>query len=156
MRNGHNRISRVCLLLVMALWVVGGQAMAGSVKWEDLASNEKAVLKAFQGEWNALPDRKQNTLRRWAAKPEAERTRIRKRYQEWKQLSPPQQQKVARQLKRYQSMPAAQKARLKSWHAWVKKLPEDERRKLREAWPGMNDAERRVYMKQLQEKYGRS
>lgn len=156
MRDSRNRVSLTCILMVMALLLMSGKVMAGSVKWDDLNSNEKKVLKAFQGEWNGLPDKKQNTLRRWAAKPAAERARIRKRYQEWKQLSPAQQQKVSKQLKRYREMPAGQKARLKSWHAWVKKLPDDERKKLRAAWPGMSDTERRAYMKELQKKYGRS
>lgn len=155
MSNSSNKIRFICSLFMMAILFAGGKVMAGSVKWEDLNSNEKSVLKAFQGEWESFPDKTQGSLRRWAAKPATERTRIRKRFGEWKQLSPQQQKKVARQLKRYKEMSPAQKARIRQWHEWVKKLPEGERKKLRELWPGMGDAERRAYMKELQRKYGK-
>ena len=128
--------------------------MADPVKWEVLSSTEQSVLKAFQGEWNALPDKTQSSLRRWAAKPASERARIKQRFGAWKQLSSSQQQNVAKQLKRYRAMSAQQKARIKQWHDWVKKLPEAERKKLREKWSSMNDAERKAYMKALEEKYG--
>ncbi len=93
-------------------------------------------------------------LRRWAAKPAAERTRIKQRFGEWKQLSAPQQKKVAKQLKRYKAMSPEQKVRIKQWHEWVKKLPEEERNKLRASWSGMSDEQRRAYMKDLRKKYG--
>lgn len=156
-RNSNNvRSGLKAVLFMMAMLFTGGNAMAGSVKWEDLNGNERSVLKAFQKEWESFPDKKQKALRRWASIPATERARIRERFGEWKQLSPPQQKKVARQLARFKAMPPAQKARIKSWHEWVKKLPEDERKKLKQKWPGMTEAERKAYMRDLQKKYGRS
>lgn len=145
----------VALLTALTLLLASGSVMAGSVKWEALNNTEKSVLKSFQDEWESLPEKTQGSLRRWAAKPAAERAKIKQRYGDWKQLSQPQQQNVAKQLKRYRAMSAQQKARIKQWHEWVKKLPEAERKKLREQWSGMNDAERRAYMKELQGKYGK-
>ncbi|MEB4591466.1 DUF3106 domain-containing protein [Candidatus Thiothrix sp. Deng01] len=143
-------------LFTMVMLLIGGNAMAEPVRWNDLNSTEKSVLKAFQGEWEGFSEKKQNILRRWASKPESERARIKKRYAEWKQLSPQQQRKVAQQLKRFKTMSPSQKARVRAWHEWVQKLPEGERKKLRESWPTMTDAERRAYMKELQKKYGHS
>lgn len=149
--RSKNRYFRVLLILLM---LVSGGVMADPVKWEALSSTEQSVLKAFQGEWSTLPDKTQSSLRRWAAKPASERARIKQRFGAWKQLSSSQQQNVAKQLKRYRAMSAQQKARIKQWHEWVKKLPEAERKKLREKWSSMNDAERKTYMKALEEKYG--
>ncbi|QTR47526.1 DUF3106 domain-containing protein [Thiothrix litoralis] len=145
----------VALLTAWTLLLASGSVMAGSVKWEALSNTEQSVLKAFQGEWGSLPDKTQSALRRWAAKPAAERAKIKQRFGDWKRLSQSQQQNVVKQLKRYRAMSAEQKARIRQWHEWVKKLPEAERKKLREQWSGMNDAERRAYMKALQGKYGK-
>lgn len=145
----------IAVWVVLTLSLVSGNAMAGTVKWETLDSNEKSVLEAFQKEWESLPDKTQSSLRRWAAKPASERARIKQRFGEWQQLSATQQKTVAKQLKRYRAMSAEQKARIQQWHEWVKKLPDAERKKLREQWSSMNDAERRAYMKELQGKYGK-
>ncbi len=142
------------LLATLLLLLPSSPLMADTAKWEDLNSNEKSVLKDFQQEWETLSDKTQSSLRRWAAKPATERTRIKQRFSEWQQLSASQQKKVAKQLARYRAMSAEQKARIKQWHEWVKKLPEAERKKLREQWSTMNDAERRAYMKALQKQYG--
>ncbi|OQX02512.1 MAG: hypothetical protein BWK73_42425 [Thiothrix lacustris] len=142
------------LLATLLLLLPSSRVMAGTAKWEDLNSNEKAVLKDFQQGWETLPDKTQSSLRRWAAKPATERTRIKQRFSEWQQLSDPLQKKLAKQLARYRAMSSEQKARIKQWHEWVKKLPEAERNKLREEWHKMNDTERRSYMKVLQKQYG--
>jgi hypothetical protein len=145
----------IAVWAVLTLSLISGNAMAGTVKWEMLDSNEKSVLAAFQKEWESLPDKTQGSLRRWAAKPASERARIKQRFGEWQQLSAIQQKTVAKQLKRYRAMSVEQKARIRQWHEWVKKLPDAERKKLREQWSSMNDAERRAYMKELQGKYGK-
>ncbi len=54
MSNSRNNLCFICSLIMMALLLIGGEAMAGSVKWDDLSSNEKSVLGAFQGEWGCL------------------------------------------------------------------------------------------------------
>ncbi|MDQ5769839.1 DUF3106 domain-containing protein [Thiothrix subterranea] len=145
----------MALLTMMALLLAGGNAMAGSVTWESLSDNEKSVLKAFQSDWSSLSDKTQGNLKRWAAKPATERSRIKQRFGDWQQLSAAQQKKIAKQLKRYKAMSPAQKAKIKQWHEWVKKLPENERKQLREKWPSMTDVERRAYMKDLQQQYGK-
>ena len=159
MNNSSNKRRFVgflmALLTMIALLLAGGSVMAGAVTWESLSDGEKSVLKAFQGEWSSLSDKTQGNLKRWAAKPAAERSRIKQRYGDWQQLSEVQQKKIAKQLKRYKAMSPAQKAKIKQWHEWVKKLPEAERKKLREQWPNMTDAERRAYMKDLQQQYGK-
>lgn len=144
----------VCFVLGLALQMMGGQVMAGAVKWTELDSHEQAVLKPFGTAWDTFPEAKQNTLRRWAGKPEAERAKIKQRFVEWNKLSREQQRTVAKQLNHYKQMSAAQRARLKAWHQWVKRLPAAEQQKLRQLWPGMGNAERKNYMQDLQKKYG--
>lgn len=141
-------------LIGMAVLLFSGQVMAGTVKWSELNSNEKAVLKPFVGQWDKFSEKKQKSLRRWAAKSPAERARIRQRYADWNNLSSAQQQKVTKQLNRYKQMPAAKRARLQSWHQWVKSLPVAEQKKLKQLWPTMNDSQRKSYMRALQQKYG--
>jgi uncharacterized protein (DUF2336 family) len=144
-----------CFLLGLVMQMIGGQVMAGPVKWVELSSNEQAVLKPFSKDWDVFPEAKQKTLRRWAGKSSSERARIKQRYSEWNKLSPGQQQTVVRQLKRYKQMSASQRARIKAWHQWVKKLPDAEQQRLRQLWPKMGSAERKNYMQGLQTKYGR-
>jgi uncharacterized protein (DUF2336 family) len=143
-----------CFLLGLVMQMMGGRAMADSVRWADLGSNEQAVLKPFIKDWDVFPEAKQKTLRRWAGKPASERARIREHYAEWNKLNREQQQTVVRQLKHYKQMSAAQRARVKAWHQWVKKLPDSEQQKLRQLWPAMGSAARKNYMQDLQKKYG--
>lgn len=140
---------------IMLIAVSSGQAVAGSVKWSQLSGNERAVLAAFAGNWDAFPTSKQQTLRRWAAKSARERERIRSRYAAWKRLSPARQHKIEQQLQRYKRMPPDKRARLKAWRAWVKTLPVAEQRKLSQAWPRLSEAERKAYMQNLRRRYGR-
>jgi hypothetical protein len=152
--NRHFISFLLALLMPLTLLLVSESVMAGVLKWEALSSTEQSVLKAFQDEWESLPEKTQGSLRRWAAKPSAERAKIKQRFNDWSKLSEPQQKNIATQLKRYREMSVEQKVRIKLWHEWVKKLPEAERKKLREEWKNMNDVERKAYMKVLQEKYG--
>ncbi|WML90527.1 DUF3106 domain-containing protein [Thiothrix lacustris] len=152
--NRHFISFGLALLTALTLLLASESVMAGVLKWEALSSTEQSVLKAFQGEWESLPEKTQGSLRRWAAKPAAERVRIKQRFNDWSKLSEPQQKNLTKQLKRYRAMSVEQKVRIKQWHGWVKKLPETERKKLREEWKNMSDVERKAYMKVLQEKYG--
>lgn len=136
-----------CLLTSSVVW-------AGPIDWNNLNSNEQTVLKNFQGQWKDLSEVQQKTLQRWAAKSPADRGRIKQRYQDWAQLSPAKQQTVIRQLNRYRQMSVEQRARLKAWHQWLKKLPGAEREKIYHLWPSMSDTERRTYINDLQKKYG--
>ncbi|MBU0653712.1 MAG: DUF3106 domain-containing protein [Gammaproteobacteria bacterium] len=142
------------LFFGMAVLLSSGQILADPVKWSSLKSNEQAVLKPFAAQWDKFPESKQKVLRRWAAKSPAERALIRQRYGDWSKLSAERKQTVAKQLNRYKQMPDSQRKRLQAWHKWVKKLPVAEQQKLKKEWPGMNDAQRKAYMKALQQKYG--
>ncbi len=154
MKSWAGRFTSFLTGVVMLVTAASGQVMADTVRWSQLSAQEQAVLAGFAGQWDGFPASKQQTLRRWAAKPAQERERIRQRYAEWKRLSPASQQKVAQQLQRYKAMPPAKRARLKAWYAWVNTLPVAERQKLRQVWPSMGDAERRAYMEDLRRRYG--
>ena len=134
--------------------VMGKHACAGPVGWGALSGDEQAVLQPFEATWGGIPDAKQQTLRRWAAKPPDERARIKQRYREWRQLPAIRQQQIIRELGRYRQMPADKRARIKAWHQWVKQLPAAERQKLHEIWLTLPEPQRRAYMQDLQNKYG--
>ncbi len=46
------------------------------------------------------------------------------------------------------------RAKIKAWHRWVKTLPSAEQKKLREVWSTLGEAERKVYMQTLRQRYG--
>lgn len=138
----------------MTVLLFSGQVMADTVKWSELNRNEQTVLKPFADQWDKFSEKKQKSLRRWAAKSPAERARIKERYADWNKLSPVQQKELTTQLNRYKQMPAAKRARLQAWHKWVKSLPVAEQNKLKQLWPTMSDSQRKAYMQTLQQKYG--
>jgi len=145
----------IVLLMGIMILMLGKQVCAEPVPWDALGSNEQAVLKPFEHTWGSIPDSKQQTLRRWAAKSPDERARIKQRYNEWRQLPPVRQQQIIRELSRYRQMPADKRARLEAWHQWVRRLPVTEQQKLHDVWPTLSEPQRKAYMQDLQNRYGR-
>lgn len=152
--NNSSRLSIGLFLCFVVLACAVPQSQAGTLKWQDLSRNEQQVLNVFKGDWNSFSSKQQGLLKRWAAKTPAERQQIKKRYKEWHQLSSARKNVIVRQLRRYRQMPAAQRARLKVWHTWIKQLPKQEQKALRQQWSKMDHSERKQYMQALQRKYG--
>ena len=154
MRLGKYQCKLGIILLSLLLAGLMQDSVAAPMDWSELNQNEKSVLSAYSQQWNAFSEDKQHILRRWANKPPEERRRIRQRYQDWNQLSTAQKQKVMQQLIRFKQMSDIQRAHLRAWYDWMKTLPAAEREKIKQLWPGMNDSERRLYIKELRAKYG--
>lgn len=141
--------------LVGVFLLAGAETHAAPVKWDNLSSREKTVLKSYQSGWSRFSEKKQKVLRRWANLSSSERSRIRSRHKTWKSLSASRQAKIIKQLKRYKQMSPAKRARINAWRKWVKRLPSAEQKKLHRKWGSMSDSERKAYIQQLEKKYGR-
>ncbi len=131
-----------------------GVVWAGDVVWDQLSSNEQSVLSPFQEQWAGLPNQQQQVLRQWAGLPKSRRAQIRSVHQQWQDLSASRRQAVMNQLDRYKNMPPAKRVKLRAWRVWVKSLPRHEQDALHQRLPGMSPAERKQYIRQLEEKYG--
>lgn len=132
-----------------------GGAWADGTAWDALSADQQGVLQSYQEQWAALPENTQQVLLRWAALPESERVRIKSRHKQWNALSAQRQAKILRKLERYKRMPLEKRLKIKAWRDWVKTLPEHEQQSLHEKWPDMGSGERKEYIQQLEDKYGK-
>ncbi|MEZ5535937.1 MAG: DUF3106 domain-containing protein [Thiolinea sp.] len=143
------------LLVFLVFQAAGTPSFAAGVGWDQLSAQEKKVLGHLKQHWGKYPAFKQIKMQRWARQSPAQRTLIKTRFKRWSSLSGAQKSKIKIQLKRFKSMPPEKRMKLKAWWRWVSRLPKHEQDKLKRKLPGMSQTQKREYIRQLEEKYGR-
>ncbi len=142
------------LMLMLVVWVAfpalswsGSKRPNKGARFQDAQTYDQKMRQRHRGGFN-LPDRhgsfapsgrrgyypllSKNYKKRYDRLSPEEKTRLKRRYQEWESLPEQKQQMLRRRMKKYEQLPPQERERFKQRHRQLKKLPPDERYMIRE------------------------
>ncbi len=130
----NTRKSRVLLVLVALLPMVGNAFAQSMPAWEQLSPAQRDLLVA--------PIRE-----RWDTNPDA-RGRMFQHAQRWRQLSPEQREEAHKGQGRWETMPPDQRQTMRALFQKTRDMTPEQRRALRQQWRAMTPEQRRAYLGQ--------
>jgi hypothetical protein len=134
-------ITRIFAIAIVALFcsVSHGAQPAGSPpEWARLTSEQRAVLRNLEKDWDSMPGERRGQLLagadRWLAMTPEQQSAARERFSAWQALPERRREVLRRRYQEFRAMTPEQQQRIRDVQERVRELPPGRRDELQRRW----------------------
>lgn len=148
---------RCIQLVVLLVMVYTVPAFAAS--WDELTDAQRSALSAYESQWSAIPETRQERLLlgadRWLEMSPEQRSTMAARFQQWQQLDGPKRQELMQRWQAFRDLTPQQQRRMRDGLRRFQNLSADQKRQLRQRFQNMSAKDRAAALQRMQRRADR-